>query len=383
MLSTIFWLILTSLHNYSDQADIPASYTRYNIANVKELHQALTSIKSHQGNAAIIFSQGIYQLKQTIIIDQPNVMLLSQSRDPKQVILIGRGMRKTPQVENLLDISSSGFVLDGITLKETANHLIQIRSEKNADAPIIRNCILQDGYEQLLKVSYDKKNRPNHHSDNGLIEKCIFQYTAGIGPNHYIGGIDAHGIRNWEIRQNVFKDIASPGHRMAEHAIHLWNNTQDNLVEHNIIIDSDRGIGFGMRINRKRNENKNIKFSNHGGVIRNNYIYHSKNNDPFADTGIVIEDSPNTLIEGNYIYLEHDYPRAIEYRFPLTKNVIIKNNFTNKNIHARNGGQGKQEGNHRHLTKSDFMKKLKQLDGLIIPAQKSQNGISFLHRLTL
>ena len=129
----------------------------------------------------------------------------------------------------------------------------------------------------------------------------------------------------------------------------------DTGVENNIIIDSDRAIGFGMRKRVKGDENKYIKFSNFGGIIRNNFIYHSDNQDPFGDTGIVLEDSPNTLVENNYIFMEHSYRRAIEYRFTPTQDVVIKNNHVNRLISSRNGGRADLVDNSEELSKTDFL----------------------------
>jgi len=52
---------------------------------------------------------------------------------------------------------------------------IQIAGEHNADYPVIRNCILQDSYQQLIKISYDKKERAEISADFGLIENSTFQ----------------------------------------------------------------------------------------------------------------------------------------------------------------------------------------------------------------
>ncbi|PCI59648.1 MAG: hypothetical protein COB35_10805 [Gammaproteobacteria bacterium] len=345
--------------NGNTQIKVPDNFLRFQVSTVEEYYATQAQIKKHGGSAAIYFDDGIYSFPKTNVIKLPNIMILSTSGQANKVILQGIGMRAVRRTDSLFEVYANGFVVDGVTLQNVGNHLIQIKAEKNADFPIIRNSILQNSYQQMIKVSYDKTNAPNNYSDSGLIENCLFQYTAGIGPNFYIGGIDAHGIRNWTIRNNIFRNIASPSKHIAEHAIHIWNNTENNLVENNIIINSDRGIGFGMFNSSVQDNNQNIKFSNYGGIIRNNIIYHSNNHAPFADTGIVIENSPKTIIEGNYIFLEHNYPRAIEYRFNQTSDVIIKNNFTNKNISSRNGGEATLVNNNENLTKVDFILQLR------------------------
>ena len=212
---------------------------------------------------------------------------------------------------------------------------------------------MQDSYQQLIKISYDKKKRDGISADFGLIENSVFQYTDGIGPNFYIGGIDLHAGNSWIIRNNKFKDIASPGGSIAEHAVHAWNNAYNTIVEHNVIEDCDRAIGFGLFTGKKH---PSIVFSHRGGVIRNNLILHKNNNDPFADTGIILEDSADTLIENNRIWLEHSYPIAIEYRFRSTQNVIIKNNTTNKAIVSTDGGKAKLSNNKTNAKLEDVLK---------------------------
>ncbi|NQY86768.1 MAG: right-handed parallel beta-helix repeat-containing protein [Colwellia sp.] len=333
------------------QVKIPDYYKIYNVRNANEVYQALN--KAHQvgGYAAILFADGIYHLKRTINISADNIMLLSTSATPVNTILRGNGMKSTKGVENLIRVSGKHFVIDGLTLEQTGNHLIQIAGENGAINPIIRNTILQDGYEQLLKVTYSRKHS-DRFSTNGLVENCLFRYTNGIGPNFYIGGIDAHGIKNWQIKNNIFENIASPNKYIAEHAIHLWNDTAHNTIKNNLIINSDRGIGLGMRL-KKHNYNTH---SNFAGVVEGNIIYHAKNNHEFADVGIILEDSPETIIRDNFIYFEHDYPNAIEFRFNKTIDVLISNNETNRGIVLRNHAQALIINNRiAELTKSSLI----------------------------
>jgi len=332
---------------------LPSNFKKYYISNSKELYGVIKEIDDKKSSSNIlILEDGVYDVPSTLNITRPNTFIISFSGDPLEVVLQGSGMFESSDIVNIFTVKAPGFLLDGVTLKEVSNHLIQIKGEEGANFPIIRNSILQDAYQQLIKVTTGRQNRP---SESGVIENCLFEYTAGIGPNFYIGGIDAHGVTNWLIRKNIFKYIASPAQQVSEYAIHLWGNAQNNIVDSNIIIDSDRGVGFGM------GRYKGDKFSNFAGVVSNNVIFHSDNTHPFADTGICLENSPKTIVEGNYIYLKHDYNSAIEYRFISTQQVKVQNNHVNKSISSRGGGQAELVNNNTELETVDFLIKMNKV----------------------
>ena len=159
-----------------------------------------------------------------------------------------------------------------------------------------------------------------------------------------IGGIDAHGSTGWIVRHNTFKNIASPNTSVAEFAVHFWDApSANNTIERNLIIDCDRGIGFGLQGR-----------GNSGGIIRNNMIYHSNNNDPYADVGIALADSPNTQVYNNTVYFENSMSFSMEYRFSATQNAVFTNNLTNKPIVSRDSGGASLSNNVTNATASWF-----------------------------
>ncbi len=298
----------------------------FTVKNIILLEDTIKALAQCDDPQTIILTSGNYSVNQTINITRDNLTIKSQTGEPKSVVIFGDAMSDTAKVGNVLRISAKNFKLSGVTIEKSKYHLIQIAGEHGAQNPTIENCILRDSYQQMIKVTYGKQQ--NKRVKNGVIENCLFEYSAGIGPNWYIGGIDAHGAIAWRIKNNTFKNIASPKQQEAEHAIHFWDNSEANIIEQNRIINCDRGIGFGLG-----------QQGNSAGIIAGNFIYHNNSEHRFADVGIALESSPNTLVQDNLVILKHNYPNAIEYRFAASKDILISNNKTNKAIKTRNSAQ--------------------------------------------
>ena len=120
-----------------------------------------------------------------------------------------------------------------------------------------------------------------------------------------------------------------------------------------------------------------IEYSHRDGLIEGNVIYHSDNGSPFADTGIILEAAENTTVKGNYVFFEHLYPNAIEYRFEESRDNYIVENFVNAEIRSRNGGKATLRDN-KALVQSEFLARYNQLlDRLaIVDVYKEKEGLN-------
>jgi hypothetical protein len=314
------------------------------VVSVGELTAAVGRANSQGGGETILIADGTYTLTAPLQILAPNITVRSQSGNRGAVILQGDAMSASASVKEIFWVNADNFTVEDLTMRRVGWHLIQVAGENDADFTVIRNCVLQDAYEQMVKITYSPSD-PTVGSNGGLIEGSVFEYTAGIGPQYYIGGVDGHQATDWIIRGNTFRDIASPSTAVAEHAVHFWSNSSGTIVEGNTIIDSDRGIGFGLEAGR----------GHVGGIIRNNMISHANNGDSFADTGIALAYSPGTLVLNNSVYFGNEFPWAIEYRFPETSTVVIRNNLTNKPIQLRDGASGTVNTNVTNAVSSWFV----------------------------
>jgi hypothetical protein len=339
----------------------PEDYEEIWVNDSKGLIKAVRQANKN-GSTAIVLESGTYLINSIFYINADDITIKSVTGNPYDVILKGTGMERTGGVGGIFRVNADYFTLDGVTLTDVPNHLVQVAGEINASYPRFRNVIFQDAYEQLLKVSYNFKNQEaqNNKSIGGIIEGCIFQYTKGIGPNFYIGGVDALGAENWIVKNSIFRDIASPKGRIAQYAVHFWDNSDNNQVIDNIFIDNDRAIGFGMRL-----PDRGIRYAHKNGVAKSNIIYHTDNGDPFADVGIMAEGNHGLLVEDNFVLQLHAYSNAIEYRWDNSNGIKITNNTVNKRIVSRDEAQAVLEGNSESLTLEQFLIELQEKSDLL------------------
>ncbi|MCB2187219.1 MAG: hypothetical protein KQJ78_12430 [Deltaproteobacteria bacterium] len=291
------------------------------VTNATELADAVWAANFTGGDTNIVLADGVYNLDDMLWVEADNVTVTSQSGNRAAVTIQGQGM--TGPVSHVFNVAGSNFRAENLTLRNVANHAVQMQPA--AQTPILRNLHILDTGEQMIKVSWDQAN-PGVHSDGGLVERCVLEYSAGIGPQWYIGGIDAHAAVGWVVRNNVFRQIRSPADDVAEHAVHFWSGSTNTLVEKNVIVNCDRGIGFGLGDR-----------GHHGGIIRNNMIYHDTS-EGFADVGISLESADGAQVYNNTVIQEHTYLSAIEYRFAATTGCVIENNLTNREITDRDSG---------------------------------------------
>nr|WP_321513659.1 right-handed parallel beta-helix repeat-containing protein [uncultured Pseudodesulfovibrio sp.] len=302
---------------------IPFSAVAVEVSTLNELHQALAAANNGH-HKEILLLDGQYVLKHALSVQTDGVTIRSKSGNRDKVWLVGPGMDS--DVGHIFHVIGSDFTLRDMTVGRVANHAVQIHGESGAHRPCLANLHIIDCREQLVKVSASL-DQPNAGCMGGVIENSLFEYTAGVGPNYYIGGVDAHNAKGWIIRNCEFRNISSPAKQAAEYAVHFWSGSRDTLIENNQIVDCDRGIGFGMGDS-----------PHFGGVIRNNVIIHGPKG-YYADVGISLESTTGAFVTDNQIFFKHRYPNAIEYRFPTTRNVIISNTSTNRAVISRDGGQ--------------------------------------------
>jgi hypothetical protein len=141
----------------------------------------------------------------------------------------------------------------------------------------------------------------------------------------YTGGVDGHGAIGWQVEDNRIEGFWCSG-GLSEHGIHFWSGSADTLVQRNLILDCDRGIGFGL------GSSGHLR-----GIIRNNMIWHGPDHG-CSDVGIGLESATDAQVYNNTVFHEHPYPNAIEYRFAASNGLVIANNLSNRRIVSRDGG---------------------------------------------
>jgi hypothetical protein len=242
---------------------------------------------------------------------------------------------------NAVGVSASHVTIADLTIGWVGSHGVQVRGEDGASHVTLHNLRIVDTGQQLVKGSIALDARL--HADFGVLECSLIEYTDHA-PTDYTNGIDVIGAQGWIVRDNEFRRIRGPlrGGWFSGPAILFWGNSLDTVVERNLIVDSFRGIAFGIGpggTNYRRDGEQ--RYDHQGGVIRNNVVV---NLHPWADEGIEANAARGARVEHNTVLVEGRLAWSISVRFPATS-AQLRHNLTNRPIQLRDQGQADLAGN--------------------------------------
>jgi hypothetical protein len=240
------------------------------VADVQELIRAINQAEPGQ---TILIEDGHYMMPQYVQISADNVTLRSASGQRERVIIDGARSRH----RELLGISAcSGVTIADLTIQNIQCNGFKINSETNVQNLTIYNCIIHNIWQRGVKgVKVPKENRDMVRPKSCRIQYCLFYNDrpkrlsddpADIAKGNYVAGIDVMFAKDWIISDNVFVGIQGRTFE-GRGAIFIWHDSQDCVIERNIIIDCDVGLQLGNPHRPSEIEYHCVRF-----IARNNFI---------------------------------------------------------------------------------------------------------------
>ncbi|CAN5916912.1 hypothetical protein BH23PLA1_BH23PLA1_28140 [soil metagenome] len=328
-----------------------------NVATAEELAKAAERIKP---GGTILVSDGHYLMGQYFELRVDNVTLRGASGNRSRVVIDGAASRHG----ELIGISEcSGVTIADLTIQNVRWNGIKINSDREPGVHrvTIRNCAIHNVWQRGIKVV----RSPQWKSHGCVIEYCLFynnrpkrysddpddtQETFG---GNYIGGIDAMDAIGWTIRDNVFiglrgRTFEGPG------AVFLWFESQDSVIERNVIIDCDVGISLG-----NAHKPEDIGFHCRGFIARNNMITRSPEQAiaaAYTEDCLILHNtvhdpenrrrrSIRAVGSNSGLHIENNLISGFPLRIESSENVRMKGNITRDD--AREWFVNPTEGNLR------------------------------------
>jgi hypothetical protein len=307
---------------------------------VSTLGQLQAAVKHALPSTTITIAPGTYYLTEPIDLSVSGVVLRGAEGDRSRVTLRGEGPAEN-RVRVAISISARDVTIADLTVGYVGKHGVQVRGEAGASGASLHNVHVIDTGQQLVKGSLDITGSP--HADNGLVACSLIEYTASA-PSDYTNGVDVIGGKGWVVRDNEFRRIRGPeesGWR-AGPTILFWGNSIDTIVERNVIVDSYRGIAFGLGPGATEYyRDRQSQVDHQGGVIRDNILCNANG---WADEGIEVNAAREVRVEHNTLFLTGTLPWSIGVRFPVSS-ATLADNITNRRIVLRDGGHADERNN--------------------------------------
>lgn len=312
------------------------------VIRVRTENQLEDAVMKLRSNTTILIEPGIYQLTRTLRIGGgvKNVALRGASDERGKVILKGSGMRNKNfgnVPHGIMVTNASDVLIANLSIGDVWFHPISLHADLGCQRVRLFNLRLFDAGEQFLKSNPFPTGRG---VDNCIVEYCVFEFTD-TARHFYTQGMSVHGVRDWVVRNNLFRNIRGPKNSPGVGGcIDFWKGSRNTTVEGNVIINCRMGIRFGID-----NAKKESGYHDHeGGIIRNNVICRQAGAVYAPDGGIMVWDSPGTKVVHNTVILNNTFkPGVIEYRW--CDGVEIANNLIDGPVWEREEAKAKEANN--------------------------------------
>lgn len=240
---------------------------------VSDVPGLIKSLGEAQPGQTILLADGHYMMPRYVEIRTNDVTLRGRSGRRERVIIDGAGSRHG----ELLGITScSGVTIADLTIQNIQYNGFKINSQTNVQRLTIYNCIIHNIWQRGIKgVKVPEENREAIRPKQYRVRYCLFYNdrpkrlsddAADIAEGNYIAGIDVMYAKDWIISDNVFVRIQGRTYE-GRGAVFIWHDSQDCVIERNIIIDCDVGLQLGNPHRARGTQYHCVRC-----VARNNFI---------------------------------------------------------------------------------------------------------------
>jgi len=244
-----------------------------NVVEVSTVEGLVRAVEQARPGQTILVAEGHYLMPRYIEIRADRVTLRGASGRRERVILDGV---QSMHGELVGVRGCSDVTIADLTIQNIRFNGFKINSDSNVQRLTIRNCIIHNIWQRGVKgVKVPEDDREAMRPKGCRVQYCLFYNDrpkqladdpGDIAQGNYVAGIDVMYAKDWIISDNVFVGIQG---RTGEGrgAIFLWFDSQDCLIERNVIIDCDVGLQLG---NAHRADNVELHCVR--CVARNNFI---------------------------------------------------------------------------------------------------------------
>jgi len=269
-------------------------------------------------NDEIVIASGTYNMTKCLYMSgKAGVTMRGETGVAADVVLWGGGMNNTSAIREAWQFASADMTLADLTIEGYYHHAVHFQPA--ADGCTVDNVITRNIGCQHMKGAVN--------NDYCVIENSLLIQTEdrlnGLPdrPDNYVGGIDLHGARWTQIRDNAVIDIIGMGDA-GDGGIFMWNASKNCVVERNVVIGCSKGIEMG-------NPSDQGLWQVQDTIVRNNFILSRPN----EDIGLELCYTLNCKVYNNTIYRTGD-PWSADWG--RTVHIYDKSAHPTTNLDIRN-----------------------------------------------